>query len=99
MGVVELTGAIVGGAKLSDERLRCVFCSGLAILEEEGEKGKGGRPSAPSLTGCFQDRGGDECKSGWCLLTRSQSELRAFNRGRSPSIQSLGGLAKIIELW
>ena len=90
MDVVELTGAIADKAELSDERLWWGSCSVNVESDKEEEKvrGKGGRPSAPSSTGCFQDAEEDECKCGGFLLTRSQSELRAFNRGRRPSMQS-----------
>ncbi len=92
MDVMELTGAIVKEAELSNEGLWWGSCSGDVEWDTEEEKGKGkgkgGRPSAPSSTGCFQGAEEDECKCGECLLTRSQSELRAFNRGRSPSMQS-----------
>lgn len=98
MEVVELTGAIVKEAELSDERLCWGFCSGLGGVDNDGEECKDGRPSAPSSTGCFQEKtGDDEGKARGCLLTRSQSELRAFNRGRRPSMQSQGNWLKIIR--
>ena len=69
------TGAIVSETELSDELLWWGFCSGLGGLDNDGEKGNGGRPSAPSSTGCFEDTVLNECKSGGCLLTRPQNEL------------------------
>ena len=83
--VAELTGAIMKEAGLSGEWLWWVFPS--RLNEEEG-KCIGGRPSAPSSTGCFQEIEDEECKSRECLLTRSQRELRAFNRGRRPSMHA-----------
>ena len=85
MDVTKLTGAIVKQAELSGKWLWWGFPSGLN--EEEGEF-IGGRPSAPSSTGCVQEIDDEECKSRECLLTRSQSELRAFNRGRRPSMHA-----------
>ena len=86
--MVALTDAIVKEAELSEKWLGSIFCSGLAGREKEMVQGRIDRPSAPSSTGCFQDAEVDEGKyGGECLLTRSQSELRTFNRGRRPSIQ------------
>ena len=85
MNVAELTGAIMKEAELSGGWLWWGLPSG---LNEAEEKCIGGRPSAPSSTGCFQEIEDEECKSRECLLTRSQRELRAFNRGRRPSMHA-----------
>ena len=88
MDMVALTGAIVKEAELSEEWVCSISCSGLAGREEEKVQGKSDRPSAPFSTGCFQDAEVDEYKCGGRgLLVRSQSELRAFSRGRRPSKQ------------
>ena len=57
---------------------------------EVGEMGNGGKPSAPSSTGCVQVGSGERegGEGSGCLLTRSQSEFRAFRRRPRPSIHS-----------
>lgn len=81
MEVAKLTGAIVNEAELSDGWIWWGFCSGLEGVDKERENGKDSRPSAPSSTGCFQGRGEEGREDERGLLTRSQSELRAFSRG------------------